>query len=101
MVGVFYTKPLQGSKFTLFCARILGIAEKDMNVVPPVCKECVEATNDSQVASISDKSGSTTSWTEVVRKKKEPDGLKKKVIFSSSLVGKQSDPKLTLFTKQS
>jgi hypothetical protein len=101
MVGDFFTKPLQGSKFTRFRASILGTTEADMNVVQPVCKECVEA-NDSPVTSMDDKSGSTTSWTEVVsKKKKKPDGLKKKVIFSSSLVGKQSDARLTLFTKRS
>jgi hypothetical protein len=66
-----------------------------------LCPRSIEA-NDSPFTSRNDKSGSTTSWTEVVRtKKKEPDGLKKKVIFPSSLVGKQSDLKLTLFTKQS
>jgi hypothetical protein len=58
--------------------------------------------SESPVTSMGDKSGSTTSWTEVVgKRKKKPDGLKRKVFFSSSLVGKQSDPKLTLFTKRS
>jgi hypothetical protein len=60
--------------------------------------------SESPVTSMGDESGSTTSWTEVVgKRKKKPDGLKRKVIFStgSSLVGKQSDPKLTLFTKRS
>jgi hypothetical protein len=96
MIGDFYTKPLQGSKFTRFCARILGItAAPDMNVVPPVCKECVEDNDSgSPVTSMDDISGLTTSWTEVVRKSK-------KVVFPSNLVGKRSDPRLTLFTKQS
>jgi len=101
MVGDFYTKPLQGSKFTRFRATILGTAMADMDVVQPVRKECVED-SESPVASMGDESGSNTSWTEVVgKRKKKPDGLKRKVIFSSSLVGKQSDPKLTLFTKRS
>jgi hypothetical protein len=67
----------------------------------PVTSPAVED-SESPVTSMGDESGSTTSWTEVVgKRKKKPDGLKKKVIFSSSLVGKQSDPKLTLFTKRS
>jgi hypothetical protein len=64
-------------------------------------RPCVED-SESPVTSMGDESGSNTSWTEVVgKRKKKPDGLKRKVIFSSSLVGKQSDPKLTLFTKRS
>jgi hypothetical protein len=82
---------------------VLARYERQEDEVGWLLNSClgVEA-NDSPVTSMDDKSGSTTSWTEVVsKKKKKPDGLKKKVIFSSSLVGKQSDPRLTLFTKRS
>jgi hypothetical protein len=81
-----------------------GMVQNDTDAVATVGNDVhVEANNYSPVTSMDDKSGSTTSWTEVVsKKKKKPVGLKKKVIFSSSLVGKQSDPRLlTLFTKRS
>jgi hypothetical protein len=43
MVGDFYTKPLQGSKFIKHRNRILGISGHNGNSMdPPVCKECVE-----------------------------------------------------------
>ena len=62
----------------------MGIAQGDTNLVNPVCNECVEA-SDSPVTDMNDKSGLTTSWTEVVSKrKKKPDGLGKKVTFPSS-----------------
>jgi hypothetical protein len=76
-------------------------------MVPPVSKECVEAsgkmatstvkavTNEGYIAPVrlDDESGETTSWLNVVRKRRpnKPTG--------SSLVGKQSVAMLTLFTK--
>ena len=108
MVGDFYTKPLQGSKFIRFRARILGLSDVDVGVSSPVRKECVE-TNKMSVTTmgqlttkgyvvpgrVDDESGEATSWVDVVRKKR-PDGSGR----SSRLVGKQSVDMLTLFTKQ-
>jgi hypothetical protein len=53
---------------------------------------------DSGISNDGDESGSATSWTEVAskKKKKKTDALK-----SFNLGGKQSDEKLTLFTKRS
>ena len=51
---------------------------------------------DSGISNDGDKSGSAMSWTEVASKKKKTDGLK-----TINVDGKQSDEKLTLFTKQS
>jgi hypothetical protein len=102
MVGDFFTKPLQGSKFTKFRCRILGTTANDICMPPnsadPVRKECVGA-YDSSVADVCDKSGSATSWIEVVSKKQKnkADGL----MVATNLGGKQSEKleKLTLFTK--
>ena len=98
MVGDFFTKPLQGSKFVRFKNRILGHTETGAHMpVDPVRKECVEYC-DSGISNHGDESGSAESWTEVAskKKKKKTDGLK-----TINLGGKQSDEKLTLFTKRS
>ena len=104
MIGDFFTKPLNGSKFRRFRAFILGLPDADNSLVPPVRKECVETnkglvtdvgqlTTKGYVAPgrIDDESGVATSWVDVVRKKR-PYG-------PSRLVGNQSVAMLTLFTK--
>ena len=100
MVGDFYTKPLQGSKFVRFKNFSLGVAPPLRTMpVDPVRKECVEDSiiEDSIILDESDESGPLTSWTEVAgKKKKKTDGPK-----PIKLEGKQSVEKLTLFTKRS
>jgi hypothetical protein len=103
MLGDFYTKPTQGTKFTKFRNRIMGKAGHHETTSPtPVRKECVEDC-DSRITNEGDESGS---WTEVVSKKKKKTDvfMKKKphVLMTTNLGGKQSEKlmnKLTLFTK--
>jgi Reverse transcriptase (RNA-dependent DNA polymerase) len=103
MLGDFYTKPTQGTKFTTFRNRIMGKTGHHVTTISnPVRKECVEHC-DSRITNEDDKSGS---WTEVVsrRKKKTDVSVKKKpnVFLITNLGGKQSGKrmnKLTLFTK--
>ena len=90
MVGDFYTKPLQGSKFVKHRNRILGISfynGDDMN--PPVCKECVEDSGPA-VHYDDDKAVRTTPWIEVVSKKnRRPDAFRSEYIRSGTLMDKQ------------
>jgi hypothetical protein len=109
MLGDFYTKPTQGTKFTTFRNRIMGRTGHCVTTSShPVRKECVEDC-DSRITNENDDDESG-SWTEVVsKKKKKTDGFlttkkKKKTdgFLTTNLGGKQSEKrfeKLTLFTK--
>ena len=69
MIGDFFTKPLQGTKFTKFRGLIMGSDLGSPLETKPVHKECVED-NGSEIPDVDDvESGSATSWTEVIKKK--------------------------------
>jgi hypothetical protein len=77
MLGDFFTKPLQGTKFITQRDEILGITP--LSPIPPssVRKECVEQSESSitssgdNVTNYADESNENASWTEVVSKKKK------------------------------
>jgi hypothetical protein len=98
MLGDFFTKPTQGTKFRNFRRRIMGMTESaSQSTGNPVRKECVED-RDSRIKYNGDESGLDTSWTEVISRKRKK---KTDVSMTTSLGGKQSEKlgKLTLFTK--
>ena len=73
MIGDFFTKPLQGTKFTKFRGLIMGSDLGSPLETKLVHKECVED-NGSEIPDVDDvESGSATSWTEVIKKKKKTD----------------------------
>jgi Reverse transcriptase (RNA-dependent DNA polymerase) len=101
MLGDFYTKPTQGTKFRNFRRRAMGMTEsasQDTHSVDnPVRKECV-GDCDSRVKFDSDESGLNTSWIDVVSRKRKK---KTDVVMTTGLGGEPSGKleKLTLFTK--
>ena len=98
MLGDYFTKPIQGTKFRNFRRRVMGMSESasqtDGNSVR---KECVEDC-DSRIKFEGDESGLATLWTEVVSRKRKK---KTDVLMTTNLGGEQSKSlkKLTLFTK--
>jgi hypothetical protein len=104
MLGDFFTKPTQGTKFRNFRRRVMGMTESASQTSDnSVRKECV-GDCDSRIKIRSDESELNTSskvdtsWTQVVSRK----GKKKTdVLMTMNLDGKQSEKlgKLTLFTK--
>jgi hypothetical protein len=87
MVGDFYTKPLQGSKFIKHRNRILGISGYNgKSTDPPVCKECVESSGPA-VHYHDDKAVRTMPWIEVVStKRRRPDAFRSEYNCSGALM---------------
>jgi hypothetical protein len=85
MIGDFFSKPLQGSKFIRFRGEIMGSAPITPPMAEPVHKECIETSDPGIPSETNVEADPATSWTEVVRKKRKK---KTNVSFCSSLIGK-------------
>ena len=73
MLGDFFTKPLQGSKFTTQGDEILGITALSPISTSSARKECIEPSDSSvtsssdNVTNYADESDESATWTEVVQ----------------------------------
>ena len=102
MLGDFFTKPTQGTKFRTFRRRVMGMTES-ASETNSVRKECVgdcgsRIRSESVESELNTSSQMDASWIQVVgrSRKKKAD-----VLMTANLGGKQSEKhaKLTLFTK--
>jgi Reverse transcriptase (RNA-dependent DNA polymerase) len=72
MIGDFFSKPLQGSKFIRFRGEIMGSTPiRSPPMTEPVHKECIETSDPGIPSKTNVEADPATLWTEVVRKKRK------------------------------